>query len=263
MTPVGAVTFADEIVKVPVDAPAGMGIVAGTVTDLALLESAILSPPTGAGSLRVTVPKEVDPPAIVAGFRASLETDGGFSVRVTSEDTEEVEAFSFATVTLATDELVTLKEALVAPAATKMLVGVFAEAELLERVTFKPAVGAGPVSATVPTQLAPPVKVVAFSVKRLKPGGLTTNVADTELVFSVALITEFVLEATGLVETEKVAVVAPLCTVTEVGTVTDVLAELSVTCLPPEGAFAEMVTVPADEEPPTTDEGDSTTLLTV
>ena len=260
---VRAVTFALEIVKVPVVIPAPIEIVAGKVTDFRLLESAIFSPPTGDGSFKVTVPVDVDPPAILAGLSVTFVTVGGLSVRAIPIDDGESEAFIFATVTLATDELVMLNEAEVAPAATTMLVGVLAEVELLERVTFVPAAGAGPFKATVPTQLAPPAKVLAFRVNRLKPGGLIANVAETELVFSVALIAELVLAATGFVETEKVAVVAPLCTVTEVGTVTDVLAELSVTTLPPDGAFAEMVTVPVDEEPPTTDEGDRTTLLTV
>jgi hypothetical protein len=71
-----------------------------------------------------------------------------------------------------------------------------------------------------------------------------------------------VLLVTGLVVTEKVAVVAPDATVTLAGTcATAVLPLDSVTTAPPAGAAAANVTVPVDEAPPTTEAGFSPTVL--
>ena len=57
----------------------------------------------------------------------------------------------------------TMNVLLVAPAGTVMLLGTEAIlAELLERVTVRPPVGAGPLSVTVPVELLPPFTVVGL-----------------------------------------------------------------------------------------------------
>ncbi len=58
--------------------------------------------------------------------------------------------------------------------------------------------------------------------------------------------------ATGVVVIVKVAVVAPLATVTLAGTVAEALSLLSCTTAPPLGAGALSVTVPWDIAPPVT-----------
>lgn len=65
--------------------------------------------------------------------------------------------------------------------------------------------------------------------------------------------------ATAVVVTVNVAVVAPLGTVTDVGTVATMLLELSVTVVPVDPAGPLNVTVPVDEFPPTTAVGDKLT----
>ena len=60
--------------------------------------------------------------------------------------------------------VLTVKVALVAPAATVTLDGTLAAAVLLlESVTCAPPVGAGPLSVTVPVEEFPPVTLVGFS----------------------------------------------------------------------------------------------------
>lgn len=69
-------------VKVAVVAPAGTVTLSAT-TALVLLDfSPIVSPPTGAGPLRVKVPVIGAPPITVVGFRVTPETPGGITFRV-------------------------------------------------------------------------------------------------------------------------------------------------------------------------------------
>ena len=64
----------------------------------------------------------------------------------------------------ATTLVLTVNDALVAPAATVTLEGTLATVVLLlESVTCAPPVGAGPLSVTVPVEEFPPVTLVGFS----------------------------------------------------------------------------------------------------
>ena len=67
-------------------------------------------------------------------------------------------------VALEPDTVVTVKLALVCPAATVTLAGTVAAALLLDNVTTVPPLGAAAVRVTVPVELAPPVTVLGFSV---------------------------------------------------------------------------------------------------
>jgi hypothetical protein len=84
----------------------------------------------------------------------------------------------------ATALVLTVKDALVAPAATVTLEGTLATVVLLlESVTCAPPVGAGPLSVTVPVEEFPPVTLVGLSVNEESVGagggaGVTVSVAD-------------------------------------------------------------------------------------
>jgi hypothetical protein len=84
----------------------------------------------------------------------------------------------------ATALVLTVKDALVAPAATVTLEGTLATVVLLlESVTCAPPVGAGPLSVTVPVDEFPPVTLVGLSVNEESMGagggaGVTVSVAD-------------------------------------------------------------------------------------
>jgi len=77
---------------------------------------------------------------------------------------------------LATAVVVTVKVAVVAPAATGTLAGTVAAALLLDRVTVSPPVGAALPKVTVPVDEVPPVTEVGFSVTDETAGGFTINV---------------------------------------------------------------------------------------
>ena len=82
----------------------------------------------------------------------------------------------------ATALVLTVKVALLLPAATVTLGGTLAAALLLESATAAPPVGAGPLSATVPVDdCEPPVTLVGFNVSEEavgRGGGVTVSGAD-------------------------------------------------------------------------------------
>jgi len=83
----------------------------------------------------------------------------------------------------ATALVLTVKEALVAPAATVTLEGPLVTAILLlERAIGAPPAGAGPLSVTVPVEEFPPVTVVGFRATDVRVGSAGVTVSDAVLV---------------------------------------------------------------------------------
>jgi hypothetical protein len=152
--------------------------------------------------------------------------------------------------------VLTVKVAVVAPLATVTLDGTAATAVLvLESATTAPPLGAGPLRLTVPVEGVPPVTLEGLrpSEESVTGGGIT--VSDAVRVappYDAEMVTDVVVDTT-LVLTVKVAVVAPLATVTLDGTeATAVLLLESDTTAPPPGAGALRVTQPVEGVPPTT-----------
>jgi len=107
---------------------------------------------------------------------------------------------------------------------------------LLVSVTRAPPAGAAALSVTVPVLFAPPVTVPGFTLTptSVAAGGFSVIVTIREAPAQVAVMFTDVTAATTLVETGKVALVAPAATVADTGTVTAVgLALVSVTIVPP------------------------------
>jgi hypothetical protein len=161
-----------------------------------------------------------------------------------------------------TVDVVIVKVALVAPAATVTFAGTVATAVLLlVSVTDAPPVGAGPFNVTVPVEEVPPFTVDGLSVTLVGIGALTARFADFVVPLNTAEMLTVALAATGLVVIVNVALVAPAATVTFAGTcAAAVLLLVSVTAAPPAGATPFKVTVPVEEVPPVTLVGLSVTL---
>ena len=145
-----------------------------------------------------------------------------------------------------------------APAGTVTLEGALATPLLLESRTFAPPRGAGPLNVTVPVEdCKPPITLVGLSVSEERVGtggaaGVTVSEAVLVAPLKAAVMVTVAAEATVLVLTTNVALVAPAAIVMLGGTLAAPLLLESATCAPPVEAGPLNVTVPVEEFPPTT-----------
>jgi hypothetical protein len=153
--------------------------------------------------------------------------------------------------------VVTVKVALVWPAATVTLAGTVATSKsALESETTAPPVGAAPLRVTVPVDVTPPTTEVGLKVTEDGTGGVTVSVPVAVVPAKVAETLTLVDVALHVVVAVKVAEEAPAATVTLAGTPTTLLLALArETTIPPVGAIPLRVTVQVDENPPTTEVG--------
>jgi hypothetical protein len=165
-------------VNVPVDEPAATDTDAGTVAYVVLLDDNVTTmPAAGAGPFNVTVPVEDDPPVTDDGLSETPVTVAGLIVSAAVRLTEFKVPVIVALVVAETVNVVTVKVAEVAPAATVTVAGTFAFVLLEERLTIVPPVGAAVFNVTVPVEFTPPIRVVGARESPLSPTGLTVSVA--------------------------------------------------------------------------------------
>ena len=109
-------------------------------------------PEAGADPVSVTFPTTVAPPVTVAGFKPSDVNAGGwivtFAVFVTPEKVAEILLIVVALTAVEETE----KLADITPEGIITVGGTEAAVLALERLTFAPAVGAGPLRLTVPVR---------------------------------------------------------------------------------------------------------------
>jgi len=247
-------------VNVAVVAPAATTTDPGTVT-AALFELRVtVVPPVGAGPLMVTVPVELVPPATLAGLKLSALITGVVTVRVAVAEVP-LKAPVIVEVPF-TANVVTVKVAVVAPAATVTEAGTVAAAVLEEvRVTTSPPVPAALAKVTVPVDGVTPATVDGLSDSERTVAAVTVSVFETEVVPVVAETDTGVVVATGLVVAVNVAVEEPAGTVTDPGTETAALPDERPTVRPPEPAVPARVSVPVEGVPPATEDGENAIVL--
>jgi hypothetical protein len=127
-----------------------------------------------------------------------------------------------AVVVVVTDVVVTVKFALVDPAATVTLLGTVAEELLLLKLTTVPPEGAAALSFTVPVELLPPVTLVGLNVteETVVPqelAALTFKLVDTVAPPDCPYMGATTPKVSQLVPIEKLTLVWPAGTVTVMG----------------------------------------------
>src|SRR3990172_879346 len=144
------------------------------------------------------------------------------------------------------------------PAGTATVAGTAAtDGLLLDRETTAPPTGAGPLNITDPLVVSPPTIVEGLMETDDSDGGFTVRVEDFETPPYRPEMVTAVETDTGKVVIAKVALMAPVATVTDDGTVaTEGLPLDSDTTAPPARAGASSVTVPIEPFPPITEEGE-------
>jgi hypothetical protein len=156
--------------------------------------------------------------------------------------------------------VVTLKLALVAPAATVTLAGTLATVLPLERPMTAPPAGAGPLIVTVPVEPLPPVTLLGLRLSPDivgPPDGVTVSVADTVTFAPVAEIVTFVVAVTAVVLIVNGPVRVPPLIVYQGGTLaTAGLLLANAINAPPETAGDWSVTQPVAPAVPVVEIGD-------
>jgi hypothetical protein len=154
-------------------APAGTVTLAGTpATVVLLLDSVTIAPPVGAAALSVTVPVDVLPQGILAGWRLSdVSVAAGVTESCADRVAPPLVPEIVAVVDVVTALAATANVAVVLPAATLTAPGTVATAVLLlASVTTAPPVGAAALSVTVPIDVLPPRTLVGWRVSDVSPG---------------------------------------------------------------------------------------------
>jgi hypothetical protein len=233
--------------KVALAAPAGMVMLEGTVAaGVFPLERVTSAPPAGARALRATVPVDGVPPRTELGLNVTDAIVVGETVRFADADVTPSEAVTLTVAPLAVLAVAIGKLTEFAPPGTVTVAGGMTSAGLEEvRESGYPAVGAGPLSVTVPMDVLPPSTFVGDRERLETLGGETVSDCAAVTPADVAVTLTNVALANGNVEKVKEAEFTPAGTRTLEGIEsTDGALLPRRTVTPPVGATALRDTVP-------------------
>ena len=145
--------------------PAAIDTLAGTVADGSLEVKLTVAPPVGVLPAKVTVPIEETPPNTDVGLSVRVLANGA-SIRRPALTVCPLAVADIVAVSVAvTGTVVTVNDAVVAPAKTVTLAGTVAAALFEDREITSPPAGAGFPSVTVPTDEFPPSTDVPTSTR--------------------------------------------------------------------------------------------------
>lgn len=164
------------MLNVPLVAPAGTVMVAGTDACAPEEAKATESPPAGAALEIVTVPTEAVPATTVVGLKEMDTSVGAVIAREADADCPLAEAPIVLVAFALTGTVVTVNVAVVLPARTVTVAGTVA-LPVAVNGTERPPTGAALLIVTVAVELTPPTTVVGLSVNPVTVGAFTVRVA--------------------------------------------------------------------------------------
>jgi hypothetical protein len=246
-------------------APAATVTEAGTVRSPLLLDRETVAPPAGAGEAKVMV--QVDTPLLaklVSVHPSDVNADAGVSVKFACWEPALYVAVTTAVWLLGTVPAVAVNVLLVVPAATKIEAGTVNDPLLLESPIADPPEGAPPDRFTEQVDVPPPLRLVGTHVIELRVTWDIREIAEVceappKDAVTLAVWLVVIVPAVAV----KVAVDVPAATVTEAGTVIDVMLVDSATATPPLGAAWFNVTVQTEDAPALSETGLQAMPLTV
>lgn len=175
-------------VNVAVLAPAATVTVAGTEAAATLEVRFTTTPPAGAMEAMVTVPVEAVPPTTEVGATTKSETWGPVIVKFAEPAFPFAVAVIFAVLAAPTATVLTVKVAVVAPAATVAVAGTVADVLSEARFTTRPPAGAALVRVTVAVDGDPPTTLVGLRATAVTPGAVIARSAEAVFAPCVAVI---------------------------------------------------------------------------
>ena len=157
---------------------------------------------------------------------------------------------------LATGDVLTVNDAVVAPAGTVMVAGTCATESDDANWTTSPPVGAGRLRVSFAVDDTPPTTDGGVRRSLDTPTRRTANIATTDVPSTSATNRTDLSEPTAVVVTLNFTDVAPAATVTVAGTcAVEESIEETATTWPPAGAFDTKVKVATEVAPPDTKDG--------
>ncbi|MBM3776485.1 MAG: hypothetical protein FJW37_15195 [Acidobacteria bacterium] len=241
-------------VKLPLEEPAGMFTLAGSIRFEFVLVSSTVSPDAGAAGLTKTEQATVSSDTRLAAEQLSPLTRGapafvGAVITIVKFFAPLAVAVITRLVSALTCPAVMVNVALREPAGTLTLAGSVRAVLLTARATGSPPVPAGLFRVMVQSALAAAARVAAEQASREidEPGVRAT--AKVLAPFAVAVIVALAAALTAPAVAVKLAIVAPAGTVTLAGTLSKLLLLLRATVVPPLPAADPSVTVQAAAPP--------------
>ena len=223
---------------------------------------AIEAPPEGAVPLMVMVPVKVAPPTTVDWLMVNCESWSRLiNIGATLLAPERIAVKLAVVPTVAEAEPLSWKTTELWPASTVAVPGMeTALLLLLESVTTKPPVGAGPVN-RMRTGVEPPaVTVIGLGTMSRRTGGLTRTEVERFLPLYDAEIVAKVETVTAEVVNRNEPLRDPAAMVTVAGAATTAVSLVILTTTPPAGAGPLRRMIPVAVKPPVRAEGFGLTL---
>ena len=235
--------------------PAGTDNTAGTGNLVDEDSRFTMTPPSGAGSVSVTVTVALPPPTTDIGAMTTDFTTVGLTITTVSLVSPAAVTRTLQSVALDTELVVPTKLTVAFPDGTLTLPGMTNTPLVLTIVSEVPLAGATPLRVTVKATGLPPRTAVGVAMIDLTLGVFIEMFATTAIPFALAVTFAVTSDDTTKVAIGIVTDDFPAGTATDVGMTNDAMLDVSLTISPPVGAGTVRSIVAVPLAPPVNSDG--------